>query len=220
MGNENTFTYYYDNWSFYLLLGITIFVAYLFANYKKEIQEYFKLVRQLKLSEQNFRNRDSESTLVNLGLNLSYYLVLGILIARYLSNKGLNQWGIIEVLQLGAVIMFLYIGRSLANFILVQVVDFKQSLSFYNYHISLQNKVMGLLLLPIAWMITFGALSLQPILIYVVIILYVILFIFRLFNFFRIGKAYFRVYKFYFFLYFCSSELLPNLVLLKWALTD
>lgn len=212
---NNIFTSHYSNWPFYVLLLLVACVVFLWVTHKKEVKVLFSTVGQVKLAEQYFRNKEVTSTIVNLLLSSNYFITIGLLVSiifyDYLTSYE-SEYIVITCILFFAL---LYVSRKLYGLFLKLIVPFGVKVLFYHSTLENLNKIFGLILLPFLAILYYGNPNfIQPTL-YLIFVLYIILLVIRLFNFFMIGRSYLKFHKFYFFTYFCTSELLPNLLLIK-----
>jgi hypothetical protein len=84
----------------------------------------------------------------------------------------------------------------------------------YIFNVSLYNNLLGSTLAPVLCITYFTSVSLQTVLLYLAIPLMLIIFIFRLFRMVNIGKIK-GVSYFYIFVYICTLEILPLVVLFR-----
>lgn len=212
---HNPFIHRYNDLSFYLIGLMLLSFVYVWVSHHKEMRSLFKNVFQLKLSEQVFRNREGMSTMVHFILMANFVLALTMIFFKakenlnFFNEMPINHW---EWLVAVCVIL---IGRKVFEWIIAELFSFGQKVRFYHFTFSNLNKIFGIFCIPCLLLMYYGNDQLMHLSIYLLFALYIILVLIRVFNFLIIGKGLFRLYKFYFFLYFCTSELLPNLLLIK-----
>jgi hypothetical protein len=85
----------------------------------------------------------------------------------------------------------------------------------YLFNVFLINKILGVVLLPFAVIMAFGAQELAQTMEVFSFFIISILFLNRYFRSWQVFGSFFQYSKFHFFTYLCASELLPLAVLMK-----
>ncbi len=108
----------------------------------------------------------------------------------------------------------MYVVKYIFSRLLSFVFNDSSLASEYIFNVSLYNNLLGAILVPILCVIYFTLLSYQSVLMYIAIPLMVIVFLLRLFRLFKMGQIK-GVSYFYIFVYICTLEILPLVVLFR-----
>jgi len=194
-----------------LLLGMV--KAFSNNRYKLGLKALFKysVAQEITREEHVFFHRS------NVLLTFVYLFTLSLILYQ-LKRMVLNESSLPEGLTsffviLGGVII-LYISKFLFSKMLLFVFNDTTSASEYIFNVSLYNNLMGVLLIPILCITYFTAFLFQPLLVYIVIPLALLVFLLRLIRLFLIGRSIELLYV-YIFLYICTLEILPLVVLYR-----
>lgn len=205
--------------TFYVLLGIVILltlVMYFFDDYFLSfLQSFTNPSYRLSLTNENYALGYFPSFLLNILFALTGGIFIAILTQNYISNLGFwklcGVWAII--LALIYLIKFLVIKFSGILF------NAPASARLYTQIVFNVNKLIGILLIPLLWVILFSKNPETDILVknlYTIFaVLFFILLIYRYFVSFIMIKNRIKANIFHFFIYLCAVEILPVLILLK-----
>lgn len=196
------------------LLGLLTFIVASFRNNVTEVYSGFLNANILSLL-----HRDKGS-IINLPYLSMYVLAacsFGTMIFLAVNLTGgqifeSNFWSIIVCILGVGLIFFL---RHVSIALLASVFPFKKEIKLYGFTIAIFNFVMGIVLIPIVTLIAFAPTSFHEILLYFTCILFGFIYIFRTIRSIIIGNKYLINNKFHFFMYLCTIELAPLLILLK-----
>jgi len=162
-------------------------------------------------------SREQESTFLISGtlLNLNAFIVLGHF-AYFLIRHFKLDWGISGIGLVGLLI-FLLMCINLLRFwsfkIQSWIFPFNKEVSFYSFHIFLVNKVIGIIFLPIVILQAF--IPDPSFLIWPAILTYLGLISYRYFRSFGIADKYLAFHKLHFFVYLCTAEVAPVVLIIK-----
>jgi len=194
-----------------LLLGMV--KAFSNNRYKLGLKALFKygVAQEITREEQVFFHRSNVLlTFVHIfTLSLFLYQIKRMVLNESSVPEGLTSFFVI----LGGV-MILYIMKYIFSKLLLFVFNETTSASEYVFNVSLYNNLMGVLLIPILCITYFTDFLFQPLLIYIVIPLVLSVFLLRLVRLFLIGRSRELLYV-YIFLYICTLEILPLVVLYR-----
>ena len=174
-------------------------------------------VFNLQLAEQSYRNKELSSSVFNICL----YFIFAISIALFLSGL-FKYYGIFSSLKESALfflslglLSFVYLGKNIFLWFLSLMLPFGNDIGFYRFNLNLLNQLLGLCFTPVMFFYFYGLEDIKYWTWYVLLFLFVICLLYRYFKLFFIASKHIRFYKFYFFLYFCTSEIIPNVILVK-----
>ena len=204
-------------WTFYILLFILILATFVWAAFKKGVKNQIKAARDLRTAEQLYRRREKSVSIHVVLMMLLFFFSSGLYISLLLEHFNLFQsFGSFTLFIFSiAAIIAVYTVKHLLLKIQSAILPFSNEISFFSYNIALVNRSLGLLLMPfiIMMLYSFDFIAELSMKISFLIILLVVLYVYR--KGFIIGRQYLRFYKFHFFVYFCTSEILPLVMLIK-----
>ena len=213
----------YDGFfSVILLAAFVVFVIVKVFSPRKFNQMFAAFIKptamnQLLREEYAFSNRSSI-------LLLALYLLMAPLFTLQAASHFMHDTfltGFNPSKALTAYLLFLslifmcYVFKISTVRILSSVFNMKSAGSEYIYTILLFNKVAGLILFPLVLLIAFARQLNQGFFLYVGFVLLVILLIYRMLRLIQMGLTNSGVSILYLFLYLCTLEILPLVVLIK-----
>ncbi|MGB1242725.1 MAG: DUF4271 domain-containing protein [Chitinophagales bacterium] len=206
-----------DHLPFYALLcivGIFGYVRYNFFSYLKSVkQSFFNINLAQQFFEEHFYSVSPASFFLNVNTILIYSL-LGFLSVRYLEKlEHISDIGL-SSLVLGAVLL-VSLSRYWFYRIAAYILPIEKTLLFYLFNMRIVNYVLTIVLIPLLLIFAFADnIYLQGtiLLITLVIISFVL---YRCYRGFLIGGKVMILNKFHFFVYLCTFEIAPILILYK-----
>lgn len=194
-----------------LMLGI----ARAFSNnrYKLGLKALinYGVAQEITREEQVFFHRSNVLLSIAHTLTLSLFLYQ---IKRMVLNETSEPEGFNSFLVIVGGIVIIYLVKYIFSKVLLFIFNDTASTSEYIFNISLYNNLLGVILIPILCVNYFTVFSFQPFLFYVVVPLGLLVFLFRLIRLFSIGRSRGVLYV-YIFLYICTLEILPLVVLYR-----
>ena len=208
---------YIANWQVIILIVAIIMLgiakAFSSNRFKQSIRGLFKYGVALEITREEkvfFHRSNIFFTLIHL---LSTSLLL-YQIKELIQPPNIAFSDFIFYLLIIAVLMLIYIVKYLFAQILFYILNDQSIVSEYIFNVSLYNNLLGILFLPILCLTYFSDLEFSFILLYLLLPLTVITFGLRLIRLYFIGKSK-GISYFYIFLYICTLEILPLVVLLR-----
>jgi hypothetical protein len=153
----------------------------------------------------------------NVLFTLVHLLTLSLLLyhlKEFIHSSNLEIGGILSFLLILLAVTIIYIVKYIFSQVLLFVLDDVSITSEYIFNVSLFNNLLGVILIPILCISYFSSLSFSLILLYLVIPLSLITFVLRLVRMIMIGNGR-GISYFYIFLYICTLEILPLVVLFR-----
>ncbi len=139
------------------------------------------------------------------------YLVVQTLGATFEDHWTLLGWC---VLGLTAIFILKHtVLRVIGN-----IFPLEKELRQYSFTIAIFNITLGILLLPFNLLIAFGPGALPRYLIYTILASILLIYGFRIIRSLLIASRYISLHKFHFFMYLCTVEIAPTIVLVKFLL--
>ena len=208
--------YNYD-WQFYLLtFSLCVLVYTLFIFYQKSTV-LIRSVFNVQLAEQSYRNKELSSSVFNICLYFIFVISTALLLSALFKEYGIFSFlgaGGLFFISLG-LLSCVYLGKNIFLWFLSLLFPFGNDIGFYRFNLNLLNQLLGLCLTPLMFFYFYGLEDVKFWTWYLLLFLFVICLFYRYFKLFLIASRHIRFYKFYFFLYFCTSEIIPNVILVK-----
>jgi hypothetical protein len=208
---------YNSDWMVGVLLFALILIAIIRFSFSKFLFRVFDSIINYQTSSNLFSEKNMRNLRGSMFLNLLFYVNFTLFIVQYLVYiLTLNQ-------NHNNIVFFLYCFVGLealysTKFVLIRFIGYvfngiKESKE-YLHTVSIYNKNLGVILLPITLSVPYMAQHATPLLLNAGLILTLFFYIFRLF---RGVKILFRqhVSIFYMILYLCALEILPLLMIYK-----
>lgn len=208
----------YSGWITILLLSCAVIIAYLKATYSKRFVEFFRAVLDMRFASQLVREEKVLSQRVSVFLMLIFFFSSAtflLLLNQYFNTQFFSGNNLVVFCKIAASIFLLFFIRVIIFELTGFIFNAQNEFSFYNFHLFLFNKALGLTLLPLLIFMVYAKSSFQGIFIYTGIILFAISYIARLIRGINIGLGKQGFNKLYLFFYFCTLEILPAVFLTK-----
>jgi len=212
-----------ENWIAFILLFCIILFTYIRFNYRKRLGQIFKAF----FSERDVNQLVREGNLfyegISVPLFINYTLIISLFV--YFASKNFHRTiqyssGLIIYGKIILIMGLIY----LLKILIVQVIGFIfKSIKETTQHILIIyifNQVLGLILLPfliIIYYATYFA-SFNSYVFYSALIMVLLVYLFRIFRLAFFGLFQSKFSNFYLFLYLCTVEILPLLILTKFMI--
>lgn len=204
-------------WLIFVLLGILSFMTILLSLYRKTITSIFQAFFSLTMASNLYREQRSFIKIESFSSYLLFAMSMGtfcFLLPQYLSDSSpFNTFGglVLCVVGIGAIYVFRYLSLQLA----AAILPYPNEIGFYNFIISITNKVIGYLLVPALFLLAYLPETAQSYWLYFLLIILGIIYTYRNFRGLAIGGNTILFHKFHFFVYLCTIEIAPTIILLK-----
>ncbi len=202
-------------WHFYIILLATLLLTYIRINFFKEFNDLIQGLFNMTFAQQIQREQELSLPLSALLLNILFALSLSFYLYLIGSYFPLRFSGFTLFMFILASVSLLSVLRYFFLKVAASVFPFRQELNFYNFNIFLVNKIMGIVLIPFLIILSFAPAGMMKLGIYASLIVVFILLSFSYVKGFLIGKDYLVYNKFHFFVYLCTSEIAPVLILVE-----
>ena len=198
--------------SLLLILSVSIVVIVLKRIFVKSFVNYFQTAFNYQLTYKLFRDKNVFQSRFNFILNLIYIVNLSVFIYQFIFffdlNSNLFKLSFVYILT---VIFSIVLIRYILLSILGEVFNVQKEYKEYLYNQLMFNKLLGLLLLPLIFLVLYVPEVLRnSILIFGVLLIVVSFFVKLIRGYTIIVKK--DVLIFYVLLYLCTLEILPVLV--------
>jgi len=205
------------NWQVIILVLAVIMLgivkAFSSSRFKQSIKALFKfgVAQEITREEKVFFHRS------NIIFSFIHLLTTSLFlyhIKEFIGVTLLEKNSIGSYFTIIGFIMVIYLFKYLFSKVLFFILNDLTSATEYIFNIALFNNLMGIILIPIMCLFYFSVIPSNTVLFYIAIPLVLFTFILRIIRLFLIGSSK-GVSYFYIFLYICSLEILPLVVLFK-----
>lgn len=121
----------------------------------------------------------------------------------------------ISMISYAGGVMLLFFSKHLLLLLLGYIFPVKKEFHQYNFTIIIFGVILGLLLIPAVFLISYAPAELTRPVIYGTFIVVGLVYLYRILRSLFIGLRFISLHKFHFFVYLCTIEIAPVLILLK-----
>jgi len=189
---------------------------------------YFKILNQLisaffnnNVSNQIVRDENILVQRASIMLSFVFYLSASLFVYQvsvyFKWDYPILATGFTRFLIIALLLAFTYSFKMVLLKGLGELFDLDKPIATYIFNIFLINNIMGLVMIPVVLVIAFVVTGYTGIVIYTGITMVILAFIYRLVRAVWIWNAMPRVSFFYLFLYFCTLEFAPLVIIIKIA---
>jgi hypothetical protein len=201
---------------FYLIIGMLFYLAFIKVTFPKYFYNVFELIFQSPIRQKQTREQLQQNNLASLFSNILFILNASIFVSLVAVKNAWVDLSLYSCIAYSAVgFTALYLFKFLFLWLSGWLFSQGEAIGNYSFIVFLTNKVMGVFLIPAILLLAFSPVSVQDFAYNSAIIIISILFVYRYLISFSIVRASLKVSAFHFFLYLCTCEVLPMLVLYK-----
>lgn len=205
----------YDYWIGGILLSLYILFVWLYVSNRKKLNQ---IIREFYISRTGNRDQFSIGNRASVFLSVFFVATLTIFINQILAYYGLHLFtynpvflGIVTALF----ILIAYGVKFLSIYILGYIFKVQKAASEYSLSVFLFCNVVGLFMLPVVVCLTLMKQVSPVVFIYTGMGLLVVFMAIRVIRTLILGFNNSRISKFYLFMYLCTLEILPFIILAK-----
>jgi len=199
-----------------IVLFLLVYLAILVSLYSPTIKQLYKAFLNDNMLKLKHREQGSFLHLSLVMLYFFFFINAGFfcyLVLRELGWESNSNPQLLLYCVLGISAVFLI--KHLFLRILGAIFPIEKEIKQYNFTIGVFNIILGFTLLPFNLLIAYGQSDLPKHLIYSSLIIITLIYGFRVIRSLLIGSRYISLHKFHFFMYLCTVEIAPTLVLVK-----
>jgi hypothetical protein len=201
---------------FYILIFLVFFLGLIKTSFPKYVNSIFSLSFQATFRQTQTREQMSYNVYPAFMLNLLFVLCGGLFITLFAE---FNRWSQLAFWQLfvyaTAILLIVYVVKFAVISFTGWVFNAKEAAAEYRFVVFLINKLLGILIIPLLFLIAYSNDAVQNISVTIVICLAIFSLAIRyLVSLARIRKN-LSVTAFHFFIYLCAVEIIPLLVIYK-----
>lgn len=201
---------------FYLLLGVVLIVAFIKVSFPKYFTDIFKILYQSTYKQKQTRDQLLQDSLPSLFMNISFFICTGVfitLLVQHFNLLQINFW--IILLYCTGLLVAIYFIKYIFLLFSGWVFNMQQIIGSYTFIIFLINKMIGVILIPILFVLAFSLPKIATTSITVALVLIGVLFLYRYWLGYKAIRNTVKISAIHFFLYLCAFEVLPIALLYK-----
>ncbi len=206
-----------DDLVFYLLCFLVFYFAMVRLLFDRYFSNLLTLFFRVTMRQQQIRDQLLQSPLPSLLLNILFVLTGGLYLSFLALHYRVGQeegfWWI--YLYCLGIVAGVYLVKFLFLKIMGWIFNVKVATDTYLFIVFLNNKMIGIFLIPILFMIAFPYPGMYEIAIGLSYMLIGVLYLYRFLISYMPVRAEIKVNKFHFFLYLCAFEIAPLLLIYK-----
>ncbi|MEM1319898.1 MAG: DUF4271 domain-containing protein [Bacteroidota bacterium] len=191
-----------------LTLSVSMYRSFIVRSYRAFTNENF-----LKLIH---RDQGSIVKAPYLILYVSFFFntaVFVYLVGRHFESIGPDSFGLL--FQLFGLVTAIFLTKHIVLKIIGATFPVNKELKLYSFTIVIFSIIIGLLLAPLNTLIAFAPTGMTPYLVFGTLLLVFLIYLFRTFRGLFIAGRFITFQKFHFFMYLCTVEIAPLLILIK-----
>ena len=203
------------DWITIIFMASLFIFAWVQTSYSKRLNQIFRAVAQPHHVNQLERDGNIVKERIALGLGLNYYMMSSIFIFQILNQFGVLPTGISNLTLTGIILAGLFVYQLLKSLVILGsgvIFNTNESAKQYQLIILIFNYIIGIILFPIVVIAFYwnnSAFLIAGVIIIILLILY------RIVRGFLAGLENKDYNLFYLFLYLCTLEILPLLLIYK-----
>lgn len=205
-----------NDYIFYLLIGIVFLLALINIIFPKYLKNIFNVFFQTSFRQVQTKEQLTQENIAALLLNLLFVLsasTYATLIASSFNIVKISFWTIFAVTSIS--ITCIYIAKLLFTQFMGWVFNQKEMAASYRFVVFIVNKIAGIVLIPFSFLVAYSSTTLKEFAFSLSMMLIVFLLFFRFFSTYKNLASRLKINAIHFFLYFCSVEILPLLIMYK-----
>lgn len=201
---------------FWVLLGVLLVFTSLFGAAKGKLNQISSSFFNENFLRQTYRSNQGNFSFLYI---LLYILALinGAIFVYLLSDY--FNWerptSILFLVKTVCVVCVVFIGKHLLLSIVGFIFPIQKELGLYNFTIMVFGIILGLFLFPINIVIAYAPIPVGKVVVYLALGAIIAIYLFRMIRGLSIGSKYLVLHKFHFFIYLCTVEILPIIILIK-----
>ena len=201
---------------FYILVFIVLFLGLIRTSFPRYFDSIFTLSFQSTFRQTQTREQMTQNFFPAFMLNILFILCSGLFITLFAKT---NQWSALPLWELfvyaTAILLIIYFIKYIVISFTGWVFNAKEAAAEYIFVVFLINKLIGILMIPLLFLIAYADVKTKGISATIVLCLVVFSLIIRyLVSLARIRKN-LSITAFHFFIYLCAVEIMPLLVIYK-----
>lgn len=205
-----------DHYIFYSLLFIVTIIAFIRVSFPKYFESLFQLFLQTSFRQKQTKEQLLQDSLASLFSNILFVISMGMFMALLVNRYqwvNENFWWLFgySCAILATVYSVKYIFLKFSGWVFNEV----QAANTYIFIVFLVNKILGICIVPFAFIIAFSVSKIVTVASTISVIIITLLLIYRYVASLGTIRSSLKVNALHFFLYLCAVEVLPLLIMYK-----
>ncbi|MCH2043760.1 MAG: DUF4271 domain-containing protein [Saprospiraceae bacterium] len=215
--NTKTKHQHLPSWLILVFLGLLALITVAISVYRHDLKKTFHAFVNTNSAGQLFREQKDFRHPITFVSLLIFSMVIGLFIFLLVGQlSGIrNFYSATNLLICIGGVVGLSTLKNLQLKILGNIFPFQQEVNLYSFILSNTNRIIGYTFLPLVFLIAYAPDSIQPFFLYLSFGILGLTYIYRGFRGLVLASDIILFHKFHFFLYLCTVELAPLLILLK-----
>jgi Domain of unknown function (DUF4271) len=212
---------YSKNFLFWIFLITLTFMAFVVANARYMIRDAYSAVLNNNALRQVYKEPIGWGNIAYLALYGLFWINMGILAFLLMSQLGLklpHSQSVTLLLCIGGA-SAIFLAKHLILYIVANVFPIEKEIKTYNFIILTAGIMLGLILMPLNIFIAYTSYSVSEIFIYLAVGAIGLTYLVRSLRSLSIASPYLIENRFHFFLYICTVEIAPLMILVKLLLS-
>ncbi len=210
---DDTFVFYL----FLLISGIFIFVK---QRYPSHFEGLLRSLTNVNMARQFFEDPRWQAPimhwLLNINMVLIFATVLFLILRKVLFVPGLSDlYPFVLFGILASSVAIFHIAKRLLTKAIATLLPFGTTISFYQFNIDLIYVILSILIAPFTWLLAYGYTGLAQLSAIVIVCMTLVFIAYRAYKGLFIARPIIMRYKFHFFVYLCTLEIAPLLIISK-----
>lgn len=206
-----------SNWLFLALLGIVSFMAVVLSAYRTNVKKTFQAFINATAAGNLHREQHMPFSPHNLANHSLFAFTMGtfafLATQLLVPNLALNSFIAYSLFVLG--VGGLYLAKNIQLQLVGQLLPYQQEINFYGFLIANHNKVLAFSLIPSLFLLAYTPPFLQYTTLYASIFAIALIYLYRCIRTLTAISDIIIFHKFHFFVYLCTVEIAPIVILLK-----
>lgn len=209
------------HWLLFFLFGGLAVLALTMSLFRQDVFKIFAAFVNSTAAGQLYRDQKNDlftpvgiSTLLLFCLSVGSFVFLAV--PHLAANNEIPTWNNFSTFGLTVSgLAAMYLLKALQVKTIGLIFPFRQEMDFYNFLISNHNKVLGIAFLPLVFVLAYTEGAAENFALYTGLALLGGMYLYRGFRAVATCSDWIFLYKFHFFVYLCTAEIAPALILIK-----
>jgi hypothetical protein len=208
------------SWIFFLCIGLLGFFTYLLTIYRDQVKKSFGSFFSMGSAQQQLREQQNPFSPYSVAVYFLFALGVGafaLIAVNSFTASATNppNWSIGFYLLLSASVAAVYFLKYGQLFLVGVVFPIRQELQYYSFMLSNTNRLLAMAIVPLLFLVAYTPENLQNIFLYSSLAIISLLYFFAAIRTILVARETILFHKFHFFIYLCSVEIAPALILMK-----
>ncbi len=204
---------------FYLLAALVLLMAIIKFFFARYFTNLFRVFFNTSLRQSQLTDQLLQAKLPSLFFNIFFILSAGIyiffLLVQYKFISSQYQWSVLGACVL--ILAIIYLVKFSTLKFTGWVTGYRESTDTYIFVIFLISKIIGVVLVPFTLLMAFAQPPIAITSAFVSLLIIGLLLFLRFFRSYSLLQSQLKISRFHFFLYLAGVEILPLLLVYKWA---